>query len=578
VPVKYATRQTPGLPGKGLLLGLILAAGTLPAASAWGQAGIDLEDGTRPAPLAPPGAPAVNPPPAATDRRDTIVDGIRYGIHTDDPAGDKLVPPASTITTTTTTAPPQLPPPQPVVSLPDPVNIDHPKVLNTARLSGDGKVVSLFGIVGQEGEPAQQLEAYLTSANARLTCPAQTSTDFVCLLQDGTDVAAIALANGAARAREDAPDAYKAQEADARNARRGMWASLPPPPDTITHPTVQDTATLVSGTQRYILDGVMGFGQPYAAQLQGYIVANGDRLTCQAQGIPGHYICILDDGTDIAKVSLVNGAARAGQDAPDSYRLEQLDALNNHRGFWLRPPPNVARADRGPPPVDACCVFAAGDDGADGIRYVGGEPTALIGGQTVFLVLAGAAGWGYYDRERHWRDAPGGFRSHLERFHPNGSGLRAYRAGGGAGHFVATGVGRPGVVPGGVPSGLGVGGVRPGFVTGGVRPGVGPSGVPPGVGAGGVRPGFVTGGVRPGVGGPGTFHASGVVPHASPTPFAATHSSVSARPGDFGPPAHAGGFVRPAVTPATTFHPAGLPAPHVAAAHPAVPAVPLKHR
>ena len=517
----FGTRLTPGIAG--LALALALA-----AAPAWAQAGVDMEDGTHspataaPAIVAPTAAPA-----AAIDRRDTIEDGIRFGLRGNDPA---QAPPASPATVT---APPEQPATAvPMADLPEPVNLEHPKVLDTARLSANGKIVPLFGIVGQPGEPAEQLESYLASAGATLTCPAQTSTDFVCMLPDGTDVAAVVLVNGAARTRDDAPEAYRAQEADARTARRGMWASLPPPPDVIAHPTVQDTATLVSGYQRFILDGVTGLGQPYAAQLQGYIAANGDRLTCQAQAVPGHYICILDDGTDIAKVALVNGAARVGNDSPDSYRLEQLDALNHRRGFWLTAPASYARANVGPPPPNACCAYVAGDDGGDGVRYVGGEPTAVIGSETVFLILAGAAGWGYYDRNHGWHDAPVGYRSHLERFHPNGQGLRAYRSVGPVGPgFAAAG---PGVR------------IAPGLVAGPVRPGV-----PLGVARTGVPVGVPVGVPRT-----ATFARP-------PAATFATHSSVAStfnRPGGGAPPMHTGGFVRPAATMAPAFHPAGIAA------------------
>jgi endonuclease YncB( thermonuclease family) len=513
VSATHEKRPLSGILGWSLALGL--TAGTLPAASAWAQAGIDMDDGTRTA--APPiAAPPIAAPPIVAPH-DTIQDGVHYSLHSNDPAQDTVLPPATT--STDLSAPPVAGPA--VADLPEPVNLEHPKVLDTAKLSGNGTIVSLFGIVGQTGEPAQKLESYLASADMHLTCPAQTSTDYVCLLPDGTDIAAVALVNGAARTRDDAPDAYRAQEAEARANRRGLWANLPLPPDAIVHPTVQDTATLVSGYQRFVLDGLIGLRQPYAAQLQGYIAANGDRLTCQAQAMPGHYICMLDDGTDIAKVALVNGAARIAADAPDSYRAEQLAALNNRRGLWANPQSNAVMASVAAPPPSACCAYVAGDDGSDGIRYVGGEPTANIGGATVFLILAGAAGWGYYDRTHGWHDAPFGYRSHMERFHPNGMGLRAYRSV---------------IVPNSVATI--------------------PAGRFPSTGT------VYQGAARPG---PAAF---------------ATHSSVgSFRPhaGSFNPPARTGGFVRPAAT-ATPFRPAGLSAAHVATSYPAVPADPRVRR
>ncbi len=225
--------------------------------------------------------------------------------------------------------------------------------------------VTLFGIDGVPGEAAQNLQGFLGATGNRLTCQAQTGADFVCLLPDGTDVAQAALINGAARAKADAFDAYRAQEAAAQAARRGIWASLPPPPATVTDPTMEDTATLVADNQTYVLDGLQGLGAPYAGQMQSYIAANGDSVTCSPQDAPGHFICVLGDGTDIAQAALVNGGAIVAPGAPDAYRVQQLEALNNHRGIWANPPPNLLIASQaGPPPVELTLV--AGDDGADG--------------------------------------------------------------------------------------------------------------------------------------------------------------------------------------------------------------------
>src|SRR5580700_6238566 len=261
----------------------------------------------------------------------------------------------------------------------EPVSLDRPTVVDTANLKAGDTSVTLFGIDGVRGEAAQNLQGFLASAGNHVTCQAQTSADFVCLLADGTDVAQAALINGVARAKADAPDAYREQEAAAQAARRGIWAGLPPPPETVTHPTVQDTATLVADSQTYVLDGLHGLGAPYNAQMQSYIAANGDSLSCSPQDTPGHYVCVLGDGTDIAKVALVNGAAVVAPDAPDAYRAQQLEALNAHRGIWVSPPPNlmIASAPVAPPPELA---LVAGDDGADGITYVGGVPEAVIDG------------------------------------------------------------------------------------------------------------------------------------------------------------------------------------------------------
>jgi endonuclease YncB( thermonuclease family) len=450
-------------------------------------------------------------------------------------------PPPTTNTTVTTpaVATPAAPAPQP-----EPVKLDHPTVVDTADLRAGDTIVSLYGIDGVQGEAVQGLQGFLGSTDSHLTCQAQPGAGYVCLLPDGTDVAEVALVNGAARAKDDAPDAYRDQEAAAQAARRGIWANLPPPPATLKHPAVQDTATLVSDGQTYVLNGILGLGAPYAGQLQGYIQANGDSLTCQPQIEPGEYICMMKDGTDIAKVALVNGAARVGPDAPDSYRVQQLDALNNRRGFWVNPPPDVLLAVSTVQAIPVCCVYDPGDDGVDGITYVGGVPEAMIDGEPEFLYYGGDAGWGYYDHDHHWRGAPDRFRQHLDRFHADGHGLRGYghdaevrrdaathreeavRGGAGMQHeamqreaALHAGVARPG----GVGERPGMGGVQRSAMGGAMHPAMGgAAGHPgfggaamghPGMGGGFMRPAPSMGGFHPG--GMSMGHAAAPAMHAS---------------------------------------------------------------
>lgn len=479
-------------------------------------------------------------------------------------AAPVLAAPAQTVPSS---APPPVaePPPSaaPVPSqLPVPVRIDSPRVIDTARLAGADKVVSLFGVVGLAGEAAQGLQSFLASSGNRITCQAQTNADFVCLLPDGTDVAAAALVNGAARARDDAPVAYREQEAAAQAARRGLWSSLPPSPVAVKHPTFKDTATLVAGSQSLVLDGLQGLGAPYVAQLQAYIAANGDMLICQPQVAAEDFICVLNDGTDIAKVALVNGAALVAPDAPDSYRLQQRDALNHQRGYWQHAAPDAVAAATAT--VERPVALVAGDDGADGIAYVGGAPTAVIEGETVFLVFAGVLGWGYYDHWHHWHGAPDRYRTHLDHFHPEGHGLRGFDrdaawhregvhpGGGPPGGMHPTAApavaGYPGFVPGGNP------GLHPGFAPGpspggspGAHSGIAPGG-PAGAGQGG-RPGFAAGtppGAGPG-GHPG--FATGATPGGAPGGHPGFATAGVAAPGV--------GYIRPSI-PAGSFNPGGL--------------------
>jgi len=536
-----------------------------PPAAAHQSGGLDM-DVNPAAPVAAPGAPQSKI--QALSSGANVQDGIVQVNPTTSenqkaPSAPAPVPTPAPIQTTTPTQPAPvqtttLTPPadtaQPASAAPgapapaEPVSLDHPTVVDTATLKSGGTTVALFGIDGVQGEAVDNLQGFLASSGNQVTCQAQTSAEFVCLLSDGTDVAQAALINGAARAKADAPDAYREQEAAAQAARRGIWASLPPPPASVQHPVVRDTATLVADNQTYVLDGLQGLGAPYAGQMQAYIAANGDSVSCSPQNEPGHYICVLGDGTDIAKVALVNGGAVVAPDAPDAYRMQQLEALNNHRGIWLNPPPNLLTASVAvAQPAEFAVV--AGDDGVDGITYVGGVPEAMIDGEAVFLIYGGDIGWGYYDHGHHWHDAPGRYRAHMDRFHPGGHGLRGYRdeaavhrevAGAGAhpGEVHAAGLtGHPGVATG----------VHPGVATG-VHPGVVPGGAHPGV-AGGAHPG-VAGGAHPGVAGgvhPGVVAGGG-------------HSLVA--PGAH-PAAVGGGFVHPGAS-AGGFHPGGA-APHAAA-------------
>jgi endonuclease YncB( thermonuclease family) len=456
------------------------------------------------------------------------------------------------------------PAPATVVEQPvaEPVTLDHPRVIDTAKLQSGETTVSLYGIEGIAGASAQGLQGFLGTGDGHVTCQAQASTGFVCLMADGTNVAQVALVNGAAKTTPDAPDSYREQEAAAQAARRGIWVNLPPPPETLKHPVVQDTSTLFAGGKTYVLDGVVGFQAPYSGQLQGYIAANGDSATCSPQNDAGHYVCLMPDGTDVAKVALVNGAARVDQDAPDAYRVQQLDALNNRRGYWATASEAVMTAALLPPEPDEQYTLVAGDDGVDGITYVGGAPVALIGGESMFLVYGDDdLGWGYYDHYHHWHGAPDRFRRHMEHFHPGGHGLRGHDGF----HHDAGMRGREDAMR----HDGGMRGREDVLHGGGVRPGMG--GREDVLRGGGARPGMGGredvlhgGGPRPGMGGaaghPGNMAMAGARP--------GNMATAGGRPGMAGA-APGGGFMHPGTAASTGgFHPGAAPAMHTAAAAP----------
>lgn len=582
-PSKPATSSTSptavGQPGS-------LDMGVNPRAPAAGQAqagGLDMDaNPAEPIPAAH-GPAAVAPSVAGIPglANDKVQDGVRRGTPFDPsslPA--TAVQPETRQTTTSTTPTPATPGSSPspasqstataapAPAQPEPVSLDHPTVIDTADLKSGDILVALYGIEGMQGQAAQGLQTYLGSSGNRLTCQAQPNAGSVCLTPDGTDIAEVSLVNGAARAKDDAPDAYRDQEAAAQAARRGIWASLPPPPVVVTHVTVHDTATLEADGQVYVLNGIVGLGAPYAAQMQGYIATHGDTLSCQPQIEAGEYVCMMNDGTDVATVALVNGAARVADGAPDSYRVQQLAALNNHRGFWMNPPPDMVLAVSTAQTAPICCVLEPGDDGVDGITYLAGEPEAVIAGETVFLVYGGDAGWGYYDHFHYWHGAPDRFRRHLEHFHPDGHGLRGYGHdaelrrdvamhrteafhNGGLQREAAF---RPG--PGGPMA-------HPGYAGGAVaHPGYAAGAMAHPAYAGGAAPhgGNPGGAAHPGVAGPGGVHPGFAAP--------ATHANFA---GGFVHPGPSMGGSRPGGAPGAAMggsHPAGGTgggAPHVSA-------------
>jgi endonuclease YncB( thermonuclease family) len=312
------------------------------------------------------------------------------------------------------------------------VILEHPEVTDTANLASNGRSVQLLGLIGLSGAPAQELGRFIAETGNRVTCQPQAVGQHLCLLPDGRDVALVVLANGAALTTPDAPAGYREQEAVARTARRGVWATLRRPRVTLHHPEVRDTGTIVADGRTYKLSGVQGLGGKPAHELQAYLAANGDAVTCQLPDESGRYLCLLPDGTDLAKVALVNGAARVTADAPDAYRVQQGLALANHRGIWSARLPEYTAPMRGPvggpviPPMPAPQMGVAesfdpsGEDDAS-IAFVDGQPTAVIAGEAVVMVYGGAAGWGYWDHYRRWHGAPGHYAGRLERYRRTGA-------------------------------------------------------------------------------------------------------------------------------------------------------------
>jgi len=95
-------------------------------------------------------------------------------------------------------------------------------VLDSGAIVVAGQVINLYGILGESGRPASELQNYIAHMGNRVTCFVRPANSFECHAQ-GYDVAEAAVLNGAARAREGAPSKYRTAEQEARAAHRGIW-------------------------------------------------------------------------------------------------------------------------------------------------------------------------------------------------------------------------------------------------------------------------------------------------------------------------------------------------------------------
>jgi endonuclease YncB( thermonuclease family) len=95
-------------------------------------------------------------------------------------------------------------------------------VIDTATLSVEGQRIPLFGVTGEAGALADQLQDLLNANGARVTCRLQVES-YRCQLPNGIDIARVALYNGAARPGPDASDDYRQQAAAAAAQHKGVW-------------------------------------------------------------------------------------------------------------------------------------------------------------------------------------------------------------------------------------------------------------------------------------------------------------------------------------------------------------------
>ncbi len=97
------------------------------------------------------------------------------------------------------------------------------KVLDTGNLLVGLDVAPLHGVSGVGGEPMEALQAWIDAHGKTVTCSPHGRSHFVCRSDDGVDIAAKAIELGAARAAQEAPEAYREREETARRQETGIW-------------------------------------------------------------------------------------------------------------------------------------------------------------------------------------------------------------------------------------------------------------------------------------------------------------------------------------------------------------------
>jgi endonuclease YncB( thermonuclease family) len=98
------------------------------------------------------------------------------------------------------------------------------RVVDTGAIELAGEVLRLRGVRGIDGAPADAFADWL--AGRPVECWPAVGGRYVCEAA-GVDLAEVVLFNGGGRATADAPFALRRAEREARDARRGVWATQP---------------------------------------------------------------------------------------------------------------------------------------------------------------------------------------------------------------------------------------------------------------------------------------------------------------------------------------------------------------
>jgi hypothetical protein len=204
-------------------------------------------------------------------------------------------------------------------------------------------------------------------------------------------------------------------------------AVSPPPPPISGHPVLRDTGTLTIGDRTFPLAGIDGVSGPAVEDMQKYIASYGDTVTCDPEGLV-RYVCTLPDGTDLARLALVNGAARLAVNARDEYAQQLEIAQHEKRGIWAQGVSQPARAvyEVNTAWQQAESAVAPIDSLAADINFIDNEPLIYVDGESVAVLYDQDYGWGYWDHDHRFHHAPDRWRSRLEERFPHGEGVHRH--------------------------------------------------------------------------------------------------------------------------------------------------------
>lgn len=97
--------------------------------------------------------------------------------------------------------------------------------------------------------------------------------------------------------------------------------------------TVVDTATLMVAGVKAPLLGAAATNRAQAEVLQDFLRLQGSRVRCTPEGKTA-YVCLTDQGVDVAEAAILNGASKAAANAPEKYRRRQEEAQAKKLGIW----------------------------------------------------------------------------------------------------------------------------------------------------------------------------------------------------------------------------------------------------